>query len=167
MRRNKLYSVLLSLAVAFGLWLYVTNNVSIEDDNTFYNVPVVMEGEAVLNEQNLMVTSVSSSTVSLHLTGARSELSKLDSSKLAAKVDLSQIEEPGEKIALGYTISFPSDVSPSSFTVGNKNPGALFVSVDCDTAVDLSFDEIAVFIFFAHAFGVLFGDSLLIEHVSL
>lgn len=130
MRRNKLYSALLSLVVAFGLWLYVTNNVSIEDDNTFYNVPVVMEGEAVLNEQNLMVTSVSSSTVSVHLSGARSELSKLDSSKLAAKVDLSQIEEPGEKIPLGYTLSFPSDVSQSSFTVGNKNPGAIFVSVD-------------------------------------
>ena len=130
MRRNKLYSALLSMVVAFGLWLYVTNNVSIEDDNTFYNVPVVMEGEAVLNEQNLMVTSVSSSTVSVHLSGARSELSKLDSSKLAAKVDLSQIEEPGEKIPLGYTLSFPSDVSQSSFTVGNKNPGAIFVSVD-------------------------------------
>ena len=35
MRRNKLYSALLSMVVAFGLWLYVTNNVSIEDDNTF------------------------------------------------------------------------------------------------------------------------------------
>ena len=130
MKRNKLYSMLLSLVVAFGLWLYVKNNVSIEDNNTFYNIPVVMESESVLGERNLMVTSISTSSVSLNLSGARSDLSKLDSSKLAAKVDLSQITEPGEHIALSYTISYPSDVSPSAFTVGNKNPGAIFVDVD-------------------------------------
>ena len=130
MKRNKLYSMLLSLVVAFGLWLYVKNNVSIEDNNTFYNIPVVMESESVLGERNLMVTSISTNSVSLNLSGARSDLSKLDSSKLAAKVDLSQITEPGEHIALSYTISYPSDVSPSAFTVGNKNPGAIFVDVD-------------------------------------
>ena len=89
MKRNKLYSMLLSLVVAFGLWLYVKNNVSIEDNNTFYNIPVVMESESVLGERNLMVTSISTNSVSLNLSGARSDLSKLDSSKLAAKVDLS------------------------------------------------------------------------------
>ena len=130
MARNKLYSMLLSLAVAFCLWLYVSNNVSIEDSNTFYNIPVVMEGEAILSEENLMITSISANTVSLNLSGARSDLNKLDSSKLAAKVDLSQITEPGEHIALSYTISYPSDVSPSAFTAGNKNPGAIFVDVD-------------------------------------
>ena len=130
MRKNRLYSALLSVVVAFGLWLYVKNNVSIEDNNTFYNIPVVMEGEAILNEENLMITSVSANTVSLNLSGARSDLSKLDSSKLAAKVDLSGIKEPGEHIPLSYTISFPSDVSPSSFTQGNKNPGAIYVDVD-------------------------------------
>ncbi len=130
MGKNKLYSMVLSLAVAMCLWLYVSQNVSIEEDNTFSNIPVVMEGESVLNERNLMVTSLSNSTVSLHLTGARSELSKLDSSKLAAKVDLSQITEPGERIALSYTISYPSDVSGSSFTVGSKNPSAIFANVD-------------------------------------
>ena len=130
MKRNKLGSMLLSLAVAFGLWLYVSNNVSIEESNTFYNIPVVLESETVLGERNLMVTSLSTNSVSLNLSGARSDLNKLDSSKLAAKVDLSQITEPGEHIALSYTISYPSDVSPSAFTAGNKNPGAIFVDVD-------------------------------------
>lgn len=130
MKGNKLYSMLLSVAVAFCLWLYVSNNVSIEDSNTFYNIPVVMEGEAILNEENLMITSVSANTVSLSLSGARSDLSKLDSSKLAAKVDLSGLKGPGEHIPLSYTISFPSDVSPSAFTQGNKNPGAIYVDVD-------------------------------------
>ena len=59
MGKNKLYSMVLSLAVAMCLWLYVSQNVSIEEDNTFSNIPVVMEGESVLNERNLMVTSLS------------------------------------------------------------------------------------------------------------
>lgn len=130
MKRNKLYSMLLSLVIAFALWLYVSNNVSIEDNNTFSNIPVVLESETVLGERNLMVTSISTTSVSLNLSGARSDLNKLDSSKLTAKVDLSQITEPGEHIALGYTISFPGDVSPSAFTQSDKKPGAIYVDVD-------------------------------------
>ena len=52
MAKNKIYSMILSIVVAFGLWLYVVTNVSQEDDVTFYNIPVVMEGENVLTEQN-------------------------------------------------------------------------------------------------------------------
>ena len=40
MRRNKLYSLLLSFVFAFALWLFVVSNVSQEDSRTFYNVPV-------------------------------------------------------------------------------------------------------------------------------
>ena len=69
MRRSKLYSIALSFVVAFGLWLYVVSTVSQQDDRTYYNVPVVMEGESVLNERNLMITSKSASAVSLHLSG--------------------------------------------------------------------------------------------------
>ena len=34
MKRNKLYSVLLSVAIAFGLWLYVVSYVSTDFDDT-------------------------------------------------------------------------------------------------------------------------------------
>ena len=35
MAKNKIYSMILSIVVAFGLWLYVVTNVSQEDDVTF------------------------------------------------------------------------------------------------------------------------------------
>lgn len=130
MRKNKLYSVILSVAVAFGLWLYVATNVSKQDEWTFYNIPVVREGENVLNERNLMVTHISANTVSLHLSGARDDLNKVDNSNMSVKLDLSTIKEPGEKIPLTYTPSYPSDVSANSFEVSNLNPSAIYVSVD-------------------------------------
>ena len=131
MRKNKLYSVLLSVAVAFGLWLYVVTTVSQKDDRTYYNIPVVMEGEAKLNERNLMITEKSADTVSLHLSGTRGELNKLSTgNNLTVKVDLSNIEEPGENIRLQYTPVYPPDVSSSAVSVVSRNPEEIYISVD-------------------------------------
>ena len=55
MTKSKLTSIALSLVIAFGLWLYVITNVSQETEYTIYNIPVVMEGESVLTERNLMI----------------------------------------------------------------------------------------------------------------
>ena len=130
MRKNKIYSAILSLVIAFGLWLYVVNNVSSETDITFDGIPVVKEGEAKLTEQNLIVTSISNSTVSMNLAGSREDLNKIDKSNTSVKIDLSKITEPGEKIPLNYTPSYPADVSPSAFDVSEKNPAQIYVSVD-------------------------------------
>ena len=130
MRRTKLYSLLLSIFVAFGLWLYVVTNVSQGDDKTFYNIPVVMEGESVLNERNLMITSVSTKNVSMHLSGTRSNLNKVNSGNITVKVDLSSIREPGENIALSYTPSYPGDVPSNAFVVESQNPSRIYVNVD-------------------------------------
>lgn len=130
MRKSKTYSALLSLVIAFGLWLYVVNNVSSETDVTFNNIPVVRVGEAVLSERNLMVTSISANTVSMNLHGSRDDLSKVDSSNTSVKVDLSNIQEPGENIPLQYTPSYPADVSSGAFEVSDRNPATIYVSVD-------------------------------------
>ncbi len=129
-KNNKLYSVILSLVVAFGLWWYVINTVSQVTDWTFYNIPVIREGEAVLNERNLMVTGISANAVSLHLSGTRSDLNQIDSSNTSVKIDLSNINEPGEKIPLKYTPSYPTTVSRNAFEVTDTNPAEIYVSVD-------------------------------------
>lgn len=132
MSKNKLYSLVLSVLIAFGLWLFVVNNVSQEDDRTYYNVPVVMDGESVLNERNLMITSKSANTVSLHLSGTRSDLNKISSSNnsLTVKVDLTKIYEPGEKIALIYTPVYPGDVQEGAITVESRSPTSIYIDVD-------------------------------------
>lgn len=130
MKNNKIYSVILSVVIAFGLWSYVVNNVSEQADWTFYNIPVIREGEAVLNERNLMVTGMSAKTVSLHLSGARDDLNRIDSSNTSVKVDLSAIQEPGQDIPLNYKPSYPSDVGSNAFVVSDRNPAQILVSVD-------------------------------------
>lgn len=130
MRKSKLYSILLSVVIAFALYLYVVNNVSEEDDATFYNIPVVLEGENVLNERNLMITDISTNTVSLNLFGSRSDLNKVSSGNIVVKVDLKGIQEPGEKIPLTYVPSYPTGVAQNAFTIEGQNPAEIYVSVD-------------------------------------
>lgn len=130
MAKNKIYSLILSLLVAFGLWWYVITNVSQETDFTFYNIPVVRAGEAVLTERNMMVTAISHTTVAVNLAGARSDLNKIDSSNTSAVVDLSRIEEPGEDIPLTYTMSYPSSVTATALEMLGKEPSTIFVDVD-------------------------------------
>lgn len=131
MMKSKVTSVLLSLIIAFGLWLYVVTNVSQEADYTIYNVPVVMEGETVLNEdRNLMITAVSADDVDLTLSGNRSDLAKVNNSNVILKVDLTKIYEPGEKIALTYTPIYPSDVATNALTIENRNPANIYVTVE-------------------------------------
>lgn len=130
MRKNKIYSMILSVAIAFGLWLYVVNNVSSETDITFDGIPVVREGEAVLKENNMMVTSMSVNTVSINLAGTRDDLNKIDKSNTSVKIDLSKIQEPGTKIPLNYTPSYPADVPAGAFDVSEKNPAVIYVNVD-------------------------------------
>jgi YbbR domain-containing protein len=130
MTKSKVYSALLSIIIAFGLWLYVVNNVSQEAEDTFYNIPVILENEAVLEERNLLITNQSANMVSLKLSGARSDLKKVNSGNIIIKANLATIYEPGDKVALSYTISFPGDVPSNAFVVESKNPSFIYLDVD-------------------------------------
>lgn len=130
MMKSKLTSILLSLVIAFGLWLYVVTNVSQEADYTIYNVPVVMEGEALLNERNLMITAVSADDVDLTLSGNRSDLAKVNNGNIVLKVNLTEINEPTEKKALLYTPVYPSDVASNTLKIESGHPSNIYVTVE-------------------------------------
>lgn len=128
--RNKFLSGLLSLAIAFGMWLYVTTYVSSNSEDTFYNIPVVFEGEAVLNDRGLMLSSEANQTITLVLSGNRSDLRKVNSSNITVKASLTGIYEPGENIELTYDISYPGDVPSNAFVEESKKPESVRVSVE-------------------------------------
>ena len=128
--RNKIISGLLSVAIAFGLWMYVITYVSYNDENTFYNIPVVFEGEAVLHDRGLMLSEKEDATITLVLSGSRSDLAKVNSSNITVKASLTGIYEPGENIPLTYSISYPGDVPSNAFVVESKNPENVSISVE-------------------------------------
>lgn len=128
MQRSKIFYALLSMVIAFGLWLYVDTVDTPAFTDTIYGIPVTFTGETALNERQLILASQPNATVDLTLTGNRSDVVKCDKSNITIKVDLSKIYEEGVH-NLEYTYSFPADVPSNAFTVENKYPGTIAVAV--------------------------------------
>lgn len=129
MKHNKIVSILLSLTIALGLWLYVVTNVNVESETTFHDIPVQFVGETALENRGYVVTSGMDATVDLRLQGARTNLNKLTSSSISIKVDLARIYDPGTH-KVEYDIIYPGDVPNNAFTVLNKAPAAIAVTVE-------------------------------------
>ena len=127
--KNKFLTPLLSIVVAFGLWLYVVTVVSPNSDKKYTNIPVVTQGESMLQDRGLMITSNENPTVSLHLEGNRTDLDKLNSSNITISVDVSRIYEAGTH-QLTYTPTYPGDVANNAITVRSRDPGTITITVE-------------------------------------
>ena len=122
---------IVSVLIAFFLWVYVSNNEGEDYTQTFENIPVVFTGEEAMREaQGLIVTELNRSSVSVTLRGARREVSKLRSSDIQAVVDLSSITRPGTNSKYYYTVSFASGVDTNTVTVERQSPSTVSFSVD-------------------------------------
>lgn len=127
--KNKFWKLLLSFAIAFGLWFYVISVVSPGSVDTFYNVPVILQGETVLEDRGLIITGDKNPAVTLELGGNRTDLIKLDNSNITLICDLSKIYEAGEH-KLFYDISYPGSVSNDAIEVVSRSPGTVKLTVE-------------------------------------
>jgi len=129
--KNKIWSFLLSLAIAFVLWFYVITVVSPGSTDTVYDIPVVFEGETVLTEdRGMMITSLTDDMqVDLKLSGNRTDLAKVNRGNITIKVNLARVYDPGEH-ELTYDIIFPGDVPQGALTTESKYPETIKLTVE-------------------------------------
>lgn len=127
--KSKILSALLSVFFAFGLWLYVITVVSPGTTDTINDISVSLVNESALEDRNLIITAISSTNVDLTLTGNRSDLVEVNASNITLKADLSRIYDPGVH-RLEYSISWPGSVADNAFTVENKYPAYVTVTVE-------------------------------------
>ena len=129
MKNNKFLTFLLSLAIAFCMWLYVITTVSPGYSGPISDIPVVFEGEYTLNERGLMITEGLNANVDLTLSGNRSDFIKVNNKNITVKVDLTKIDSPGVK-QLDYTISYPGEVPSGALNEENRYPGKITITVE-------------------------------------
>jgi len=129
--KNKFWSALLSVVIAFTLWYYVISVVSPGSTETIYDIPVVFEGETVLTEdRGMMITSSSEDVlIDLKLSGNRTDLAKVNRGNITIKVDLSKVYDPGEH-ELTFNPIFPGDVPTGALTVESKFPETVRLTVE-------------------------------------
>ena len=87
--------MLLSLGIAIALWFYVVTVVSPNSDKRLMNIPVTIQGEVLLQDRGLMITSAELPNVDLQLEGNRSDLNKVNSSNVTVTADVSRIGTAG------------------------------------------------------------------------
>ena len=127
--KNKFLMALLSFAIAFGLWMYVINYVSLDSEDTFYNIPVNFTGESMLQERDLMITDGRGATVSLRLSGKRADLMELESSNITIEADLSSLDK-GNRVEVAYTIRYPGGIPNSAIKVLSQEPGVITLKIE-------------------------------------
>ena len=129
MTKNRVLSALLAISVAFVLWVYVITVVSPNSEGTFHNIPVVLQGEPMLESYGLMNVTEHVPTVTLRLSGNRSDLNKINPSNITLVADLSKVYEAGTA-NLRYSISYPGDVPSGAFKVESQYPGTITIEVE-------------------------------------
>ena len=129
MKKSKLPMILLALGAAILVWLYDVTVVNPNDTKTISGIPVRFANEDELKEQDLMITSGAGGTVSLRISGRRSELKELTKDNVEVTVDLSQITEAGRH-ELPYTVRFPVNVSASDLKIDTRSPVTVSVEVE-------------------------------------
>ena len=126
--KSKIISIVLAALIAIGLWLYVVTVVNPEWEDTFYNIPVILENEEVLLERGLMLASDEDPTVTLKLSGNRADMIKLNNSNITIRADLSRIYSAGEQ-SISYSIVYPGDVPSNAFEILSQTPQQITLSV--------------------------------------
>ena len=121
--KQRLTHLLLSILIAFGLWIYVVTVISPESEATFYNIPVILNNESVLSDKGLMLTSEEEPTVNLRLRGNRTDLNNLKISDITVVADLSKINEAGRQ-ELNYSVS-----AGNAFEIVTQTPGKITLEV--------------------------------------
>ena len=87
--------MVLSILLAFLLWVYVGNDPNSVDTGTLRNVRVVFSGLEKLEERGLMISEGAEQTVNLQLSARGEVWSRLNQGDTTVVVDVSGITEPG------------------------------------------------------------------------
>lgn len=84
-----------TLILAFFIWLYVISTTDVAVNETFDLVPIDLQGTESIQANGLAVHSMDFDRINVTLTGTRNALSKVNGDNLSAYVDLSDVREPG------------------------------------------------------------------------
>jgi len=105
LKKQNVFILVISILLAFCLWLYVMSVDSPTWEKTFSAIPITVSQ----NNNNLYVYSGGNTAVSVVLQGKKSEVNKLSPSDITAYVDIADIGSAG-RYTLPVVIVLPEDL---------------------------------------------------------
>lgn len=128
MQKHKILAFLLALVVSIALWFYAVTVVNPNDTAKISDIKVRIVGTGELASNNLMLTGGEGQTVTVEISGRRSDLKELNSSSLEAIADVSNIDRPGE-YEVSWTLDPPSTVASGDISLVSANYNKIKVKV--------------------------------------
>ena len=126
---SKLFWMVVSLFISLVLWTYVTQQDNSTITRTFSNVKVEFTGEDELENAGLAIANVDTDEVSVTLRGSRRVMGRLDSSKIAAVIDVGSITRTGEMKWAYYLKYTGIGTDNNNISVGSRNPETISFSI--------------------------------------
>ncbi|MDP9751250.1 CdaR family protein [Thermoanaerobacter pentosaceus] len=116
---------LLSLVLAFLLWLYVMGEENPEIPYDINNVPVKLINSDILEKKGLIVLDEKNYTVNVKIKGRRSDVLNIAAQNISAFADLSRVNSKGTNVIPVTVEGLPRNVSLVSI-----NPPEIKVEID-------------------------------------
>ena len=130
---SKIFWVVIALLASLSLWIYVIGQDAEEYKQTFRGVKVELVGEDILlNSRNMVVTDLSTSTVTVEISGPRRIVGSWSSDDLVAQVDVSKLTQSAFT-SLQYTVKFPDGTDSGSVKTKSKTPETVNFMVSAQT----------------------------------
>lgn len=129
---SKWLYVVLSILMAFFLWLYVrSTNVNEDGNMRLRNIPVEFIGVDALEDRGLMISDGAAQSVTISVKGNKTVLNRLNTSEVKVSLGVSGITEPGV-----YTldtkdcrVDYPSYAYSTAITDQTIIPSTLTITV--------------------------------------
>ena len=126
--------IIISIVASIALWSYVTYVENPDMPLTKSNISVEYIGADVLKENNLVVISTDTDSLTLTFSGKRNTVMRLDDAFITATVDLSDIVELYSATAgvyqLEYSLDYGGAVSQSAVSISNTSKNYVTVTVE-------------------------------------
>ena len=112
---SRWFYILVSLLLAFVVWIYVGKEANPVTTGPLRGVEVVFTGLDVLEERGLMISQGASQTVTLNIQARREVFNRLSQGEITVTVDVSGITEPGVQSIPITTrlITYPRSITSS------------------------------------------------------
>ncbi len=95
--RHNFWLKLLSILIAFVVWVVVVAYYNPETTNLIEDIPITVDYEkSVLEEQGLILVTIPEGTVDVKIEGRREKLALINKEKVTAMISLSSVTKPGE-----------------------------------------------------------------------
>ncbi len=137
---SKWFYILVSVLLAFALWIYVGKEANPITTGSIRNVQVVFSGMDVLEERGLMISQGAEQAVSLNIQARRDVFNRLSQGDVTVTIDVSGITEPGEQ-AIPITtrlINYPRSItSTDAIDLRYTSPAAVEFTVSRWTEKDV------------------------------